>query len=297
MLNLNDVHLFVQAVDRNGFSAAARALGIPKSTMSKRIAALEEELGVTLVHRNSRRFALTDVGREFHRHAAAMLVEADAAEQVVRGRLSEPSGLVRITCSIPTARRWMGELLPEIASRYPALRVSLHATDRFVDLAYEGFDLAIRAHFGDLPDSDLVQRRVAVDPIWLVASPDYLARRGAPANPSELVQHDALMVDPSRAQWRLEGARGASVEVSPVARMFADDSHVLSRAVIGGLGITALPSEQCRADLESGALRRVLPTWIAGRVTTTILTPGRRAMLPAVRAVSDLLATRMAQRG
>ncbi|AKF05055.1 LysR substrate-binding domain-containing protein [Sandaracinus amylolyticus] len=296
MLNLNDVHLFVQAVDRNGFTAAARALGIPKSTMSKRIAALEEALGVTLVHRNSRRFALTDVGREFHRHASAMIVEAEAAERVVKGRLAEPSGLVRITCSIPTARRWMGELLPEIANRYPALRVSLHATDRFVDLAYEGFDLAIRSHFGDLPDSDLVQRRVAVDPFWIVASPDYLARRGTPAHPSELAAHDALLVDPARPQWRLEGPRGATLEVRPVARMFADDSLVLSRAAAGGLGITVLPSQLCRAEIESGTLMRVLPAWTAGKVTTTILTPSRRAMLPAVRAVSDFLATRMAER-
>lgn len=294
MLNLNDVHLFVQAADHRGLAAAARALGIPKSTMSKRIAALEEDLGVTLVHRSSRRFALTDVGHELHRRASLVLADAEAAEHAVRGRLATPSGLVRITCSVPTARRWLGELLPEVALRHPAVQVSLHATDRFVDVAYEGFDLAIRDHFGALPDSDLVRRRVATDDVWLIASPDYLARRGAPAEPAELEAHDALLVDPARPTWTLASPQGETTSGLPTARMYADDALVLSRAALAGLGIAALPSQLCRAEVEAGALRRVLEAWTAGQVTTTILAPSRRAMLPAVRAVSDLIAARFA---
>ncbi len=180
MRNLNHFIVFAHVVDHKGFAPAARALNVPKSTLSKRVAELEKTLGVRLINRTSRRFTVTEIGEDFYRHASAMLIEAEAAEAIVKGRLAEPSGTVRITASVPTAQMMLAGLLPPLALTYPKMRVMLHATDRFVDVVQEGFDIAVRDHFAPLPDSGMVQRRVATDAIWLVAAPAYLESRRPP---------------------------------------------------------------------------------------------------------------------
>jgi DNA-binding transcriptional LysR family regulator len=176
---------FVQAVDAGGFAAAGRRLGRPKSTVSKRVAELEAALSVRLVHRSARRFVLTDVGQDFYLHARAAMIEADAAESAVHKRLAEPSGIVNVTASVPTAQFRLADQLPRLALEHPRVQVRLHVTDRFVDLVQEGFDIAVRSHFAPLPDSDLVQRQIRTEPIVLVASPDYLAQRGTPRSPED----------------------------------------------------------------------------------------------------------------
>lgn len=293
MLNLNDLYIFVQVVDDRGFAPAARRLDMPKSTLSKRVAALESQLGVRLIHRSSRRFVLTEIGQDFYRHAAAMLIEAEAAEHVVKGRLAEPSGTVRITASVPTVQIALASLIVEAAVRYPKIRVVLHATDRFVDVVQEGFDLAVRDHMRPLPDSELVQRRVAYDPVYLVTAPIYLDRHGAPQTPAELERHHGLSTTAETARWTLQRDDGEKADVMVPARFAADESTVLLQAAIAGLGIVGLPRKFCRTALESGTLVRVLPEWTGGGVTTTLLMPHRRGQLPSVRAIADLLAERI----
>lgn len=295
MLNLNDLYYFVLVVDHGGFAAASRLSGVPKSTLAKRVAALEADMGVRLIHRTSRRFTVTELGQDFYRHAAAMLIEAEAAENVVKGRLAEPSGVVRITASIPTAQHALAEPLLELAGRYPRLRIALHATDRFVDLVQEGFDIAVRDHFAPLPDSGLVQRRVGSDPVHLVAAPGYVERRGAPRHPRELAHHEGLLTYASTGTWLLESETGEKAEGRPVSRLAADESSVLLRAARAGFGIACLPLKLCRADLDSGTLVKILPGWTAGQVTTSLLMPHRRGQLPSVRAVADLLTERIPQ--
>lgn len=296
MLNLNDLYFFVQVVDHGGFAPASRRIGAPKSTLAKRVAALESDLGVRLIQRSSRRFAVTELGQDFYRHAAAMLIEAEAAENVVKGRLAEPSGVVRITASIPTAQHSLAEPLLELARAYPKIRIALHATDRFVDLVQEGFDIAVRDHFAPLPDSGLVQRRVCSDPIHLVAAPDYLARRGTPQTPGDLASHDGLITYSSAGAWLLESEKGEKAEARPLPRMAADESSVLLRAAASGLGIACLPRKLCASGLHAGELVRILPDWNAGIVTTTLLMPHRRGQLPSVRAVAEMLADRIPMR-
>ena len=293
MLNLNDLALFVRVVDSKGFAAAARALGQPKSTLSKRIAELEKSLGARLIHRTSRRFVVTEIGAEFYRHAAAMLIEAEAAEQAVRGRQAEPSGPVRITCSVPTAQLTLANALPDLARAYPRLEILLDATDRFVDLVQEGYDIAIRAHYAPLPDSELVQRRLAVDPIELVAAPEYLARRGTPLVPADLDAHDALDSHQPASGWTLTGPRGETVTVHPRPVFYANESTVLLAAARQGLGIVPLSRGIQARYFGEGQLVRVLPEWTAGAVTTTLLTPHRRGQLPSVRAAIDFLVERL----
>jgi len=288
--NFNDLHIFVQAVDSGGFAAAARHLGVPKSTVSKRVAELETDLGIRLIHRTSRSFVLTEVGKDFYDHARAAVIEAEAAESVVQQRQAEPQGTVRITASVPVAQLHLADRLPALARAYPKLDLQLHVTDRFVDLVREGFDIAIRSHFAPLPDSDLMQRRMRVERITLLASPDYLALRGTPGCPEDLAGHDGLMTGPASRTWYLRDNDGREVQVAPMARLVADEASVLLRAAAAGLGIACLPETLSAGSIESGELIQVLPGWSAGSVTSTILTPHRRSQLPSVRAVIDFLA-------
>lgn len=290
MLNLNDLVLFAAAVEHGGFAAASRRLGVPKSTVSKRVAALEEELGVRLIHRTSRSFTLTDTGRDFHEHARAALIETEAAENIVRRRVAEPSGKVRITCGVPTAQDYLAEHLPALARAYPRLHVQLDVSDRWVDLVQEGYDIGVRSHFAPLPDSGLIQRQALVETIVVVAAPAYLAQRGEPQRPQDLAGHDALLTGLSgRTAWTLEDAAGARIEVEPIARMTANEGRVLRAAAVAGLGVTVLPQGMCRDELADGRLRRVLPQWSAGQVTTTLVMPHRRGQLPGVRATVEFL--------
>ncbi|MGO4261579.1 LysR substrate-binding domain-containing protein [Lysobacter sp. TAB13] len=290
MLNLNDLVLFAAAVEHGGFAAASRRLGVPKSTVSKRVAALEEELGVRLIHRTSRSFTLTDTGRDFHEHARAALIETEAAENIVRRRVAEPSGKVRITCGVPTAQDYLAEHLPALARAYPRLHVQLDVSDRWVDLVQEGYDIGVRSHFAPLPDSGLIQRQALVETIIVVAAPAYLAQRGEPQRPQDLAGYDALLTGLSgRTTWTLEDAAGARIEVEPIARMTANEGRVLRAAAVAGLGVTVLPQGMCRDELADGRLRRVLPQWSAGQVTTTLVMPHRRGQLPGVRATVEFL--------
>lgn len=296
MLNLNDLLVFVRVVDNGGFAAAGRVLGIPKSTLSKRLAELERTAGVRLIQRTSRSFAVTDVGRELYRHAAAMLAEAEAAEGVVKGRLAEPSGTVRITASLPIVQFDLAPLLPRLAAEYPMIRIMLAASDRFVDIVQEGFDIALRSHFGPLADSGLVQRRIGFDPNWLVASPAYLRERGPLARPEDVQGADGLMVSPADTAWTLRDGAGTAAEVVPSPRFLANETIALLEAAKAGLGVACLPAGLCASPIASGALVRVLPGWTAGGVTTTLLMPHRRGQLPAVRVVADRIVAALSDR-
>lgn len=291
MLNLNDLKFFVAAIEHGGFAAAARRLGVPKSTVSKRVAELEAALGARLILRTSRSFTLTEAGRDFHEHARAALIEAEAAEDAVRSRASEPSGTVRITASVPTAQFDLAPHLPRLARLYPRLHLQLDVTDRFVDVVQEGYDIAVRSHFAPLPDSGLVQRRARVNPIVLVASPDYLAQRGTPDTPEALAQHDGLLTAPGATSWQLDDGQGRVLRVVPRPRMTANESIALLHAATAGLGITCLPAHMCRDALTAGTLQRVLPAWTAGHVTTTLVMPHRRGLLPGVRVTVEFLVT------
>ena len=296
MLNLNDLLAFVQVVDHGGFAAAGRALGIPKSTLSKRLSELEKAIGVRLIQRTSRSFAVTEIGRDFHRHAAAMLIEAEAAEHVIKGRLAEPSGTVRITASMPVAQFRLAPLLPRLAASYPKLRIVLDVSDRFVDIVQEGFDIAIRNHFAPLPDADLVQRRIAYDPAWLVAAPHYVGDRGMPSRPEQANGLDGLMASSSERAWTLQDDRGAVAEVTPAPRYVANETVALLEAAKAGLGIACLAGSFCAGPIQAGALVRLLPDWTARGVTTTLLMPHRRGQLPSVRTVADHLIAELTQK-
>lgn len=293
-MNLNDLTLFAQAVESGGFAPAARRFSVPKSTLSKRVAALEASLGVRLIERNSRSFRLTDTGHDFYQHARAALVEVESAQQVVQSRLAEPSGTVRLTAAVPVVQFQLAPHLPALARTWPRLQLQLHASDRFVDLVQEGFDIALRSHFAPLPDSGLVQRTLMVEPVVLVAAPTYLREHGVPRQPADLAAHHGLLTAVDAARWTLSKDKGDTVQtVEPQPRLVADESVALLHAATAGLGIVCLPHTICQHHLARGELVRVLPRWTAGRVTTTALVPHRRSLLPSVRAVLDFLSVQL----
>ncbi|WP_437953131.1 LysR substrate-binding domain-containing protein [Sorangium sp. So ce296] len=297
----DDLALFVRIAEHGGLSAAGRALGVPKSSLSRRLQLLEERLGVRLVQRTSRKFIITDVGEEVLEHARAMRVAADAVESVARRRVAEPSGMIRLTCSIGMSKHLVAPLLPRFMVRHPKVDVFLHATNRLVDLVEERFDLALRGYGGPLPDTGLVQRLLSPTPWVLMAAPRYLDARGAPATPDELRAHPGLLLGgpSSRAVWRLR-SREATEEIPFVPRLRTDDSVTLLGAAVAGLGIAALPEYSCRDERARGELRRVLPEWQVGDHRVTMLMPSRRGELPAVRALADFFAVevpRLVRRG
>jgi DNA-binding transcriptional LysR family regulator len=300
VIDLNDFFYFVQVVDRGGFTAAGRTLRMPKSTLSLRMQQLEGELGVRLLNRTSRKFGMTDAGEDFYRHAVAMLREAETAETVIRHRLTEPSGTVRCTAGTATMQFALSDIIADFLVAHPKVDVVAHAADRAVDIVGENFDLAVRAHSGPLPDSNLVQRTLAPAPWFLFAGADYLAKHGAPETPQDLQSLPSLFmmrtgVDPV---WHLRhsGQKRDEIVVPLSPRLLSDDMVGLQQAAIKGLGVIALPGYICRAAVHSGALQRVLPDWLAGDSTLTALIPYRQGLLPSVRVFLDHLAAEFPKR-
>jgi DNA-binding transcriptional LysR family regulator len=295
MLDLNDFFYFVQVVDRSGFTAAGRSLRVPKSTLSHRVQQLESHLGARLLNRTSRRFGMTDAGQEFYRHAVAMLREAEEAENAIRHRLNEPAGSVRCTAAVATAQFAMREMVADFLIRYPKVDLTVHATDQKVDIVGENYDVAIRAHSDPLPDSTLVQKRLAPAPWFLFAGAKYLDANDPPETPQDLMKHPALLMMRTgfALAWRLRHSSEAKEEfVGPLKpRLLSDDMIGLKEAAIAGLGIIGLPGYVCRQDVQAGRLCRILPSWVADDTTITALIPYRQGLLPSVRVFLDHLAT------
>jgi DNA-binding transcriptional LysR family regulator len=291
MLDLKDVFYFVQVVDRGGFTSAGNSLRLPKSTLSHRVQELETSLGVRLINRTSRQFGMTDVGAEFYHYAVALLQSSEIAEEAVRQRLSEPSGVIRITTAVEIAQFALRDLLPVFLNRHPKVRIVEIATDRLVDIVGEGFDLAIRGHTTPLQDSTLVQRAIASVPWYLFAGPKYLEQAKAPERPADLARHATIsIVRNGPLQWQLRGP-GDELLVLPIEPRFQSNSMMaLKDAACANLGIAALPGYICRAELQAGTLVPILPEWIVSDARISALIPYRTGLLPAVRSLVDFLA-------
>jgi DNA-binding transcriptional LysR family regulator len=295
MQPLEGLYYFTQVVDHGGFARAARALGVPKSRLSRHVVALEAQLNVRLLNRSTRRFAVTEVGQEVYRHATAMLAEADAAIEAVEFARAEPRGTIRASCPVALAQSALAAMLPAFLAKYPAVRLQMHVSNRRVDVVREGFDLALRVRSQPSGEDGLVMRAFGRANQLLVASPAYLERAGAPASPQELRERETLdyggELDPG--PWQLVGAHGESVRAEHTPRVLCHDFIVLREAALAGLGIAQLPESVVREDLRTGALTRVLPEWSSPEGIVHVVFPSRRGLLPAVRSFIDFLAERL----
>lgn len=296
MQNLNDLYYFVQAVDHGGFAPAGRALGLPKSKLSRHIALLEERLGVRLIQRSTRQFAVTDIGRSYYDHCKAMLVEAEAAQEVIEASRAAPRGVVRVACPVALLHAHVGVMLADFMAHYPQVTVHLEATNRRVDVVSEGMDMAIRVRPPPLQDSELVLRVLANRAQCLVASPALLRQRGVPTVPADLDGWPSLGLGlPQQTHsWALFGPDGAQVTLPHVPRFVTTDMIALRNAALAGVGVVQLPLLMVDRQLAVGTLLKVLPAWAPRREIIHAVFPTRRGLLPSVRALVDYLAERFA---
>jgi DNA-binding transcriptional LysR family regulator len=295
MQPLEGFYYFTEVVDHGGFARAARALGIPKSRLSRHVTALEAELNVRLLNRSTRRFVITEVGQEVYRHARAMRAEADAAREAVEFARAAPRGNLKVSAPVALAQWSLSRVLPEFLTTYPEVRLQLDVSNRRVDVLNEGFDVALRVRTRPSGEDGLVMRAFRQVDEFLVATPGYLA--GAPplSVPAQLAELATLdhAGDFEHRAWELVGPQGESLRIPFTPRMVCRDFVLLHAAVRAGLGIALLPESVVREDLQSGALTRVLPEWNTPQGILHVVFPSRRGMLPALRAFIDFLAERL----
>jgi DNA-binding transcriptional LysR family regulator len=291
MQDLNDLYYFVQVVDHGGFAPAGRALALPKSKLSRRIAALEGRLGVRLIQRSTRQFSVTEVGRTFYAHCKAMLVEAGAAEAAVEQVRSTPSGNVRLTCPVALLHAQLGTMLAGFMVECPNVELQLEATNRRVDVIGEGIDIAVRVRPMPIEDSGLMLKVLAEAGHVLVASPAFLARYNSIAVPADLAGLPSLDLGPPREQhvWQLSGPDGAQAAVPHHPRLVTDDMLALREAAIAGVGILQLPLLMICDQIRAGDLVHVLPGWAPKLDVVHAVYPSKRGLLPSVRALLDYL--------
>lgn len=290
MNNLNDFYLFVQVVDHRGFAAAARALGLQRSLLSRRIIFLENQLGVRLLQRSSRSFGVTEIGHEFYTRCVAMLVEARSAEQVVAERHAVPRGVVRLSCPVELLNFQFGPLLVRFMAANPAVVLHVESTNRHVDVIAEGIDVAIRARFPPLEETELIMRRLDESTQCLVAHPDLMP---APlGSPSALSGMPGLGFPRSgvRHHWELQDKAGQTVVIPYMPRLLTDNMSALREAALAGLGVVQLPTVYVYEDCQAGRLVQVTPGWRPRAAVVHAVFPSRRGLLPSVRALLDFLA-------
>ncbi len=293
--DLNALQVFSAVVDAQGFRGAARALGIPKSTVSRKLADLEAQLGLRLLQRTTRKIALTDAGETLYRQCApALATLVDAQKSLVEETLTAPHGLLRLTAPTTLAELFLGPVLEDFYRRYPEVRVTIDLNDRYVDLVGEGFDLAIRA--GDLPDSTLVARSLGSTAAQLsgrfrfVASPTYLKAHGTPKHPRELAAHASLFYGSTErgAKWGFL-ARGRRLLLPIRPRVTCASFFLLRDAALAHQGITRLPSFFVGEALKQGALVEVLTDFAPPGVALHAVYPSARNVPPRVRGFLEVI--------
>lgn len=297
MQDLNDLYYFVQVVEHGGFAPAARALGVQKSKLSRRIGLLEDRLGVRLIQRSSRSFSVTEIGQEYYRQCLAMLVEAEAAQAVIDTVRAEPQGVVRMSCPPGLLYYSFGALIARFMAEHPRVQVHLKAVNRGVDVIGEGYDLAVRTGSSEAEPSGLMIRKLGVTPQCLVGSPTFLEGRPRPSAPTDLSGLPSLDFGlPQDAHdWRLEAPDGLTALVRHQPRLVTDDLATLRAAAVQGVGIAQLPSMMVQDDIDAGRLVDVLPDWRPRSDAVYAVFPSRRGLLPSIRALLDFLADECAE--
>jgi len=279
MALLNDMALFVEVVKAMSFRRAADTIGMPNSTLSRRISALEKAIGLRLLHRTTRKLELTEAGQLYFERCQRIVEEAKLAHEQLGALLAQPSGVLRASLPVDFATTTLAPLIADFARRYPGIRFEFDLTPRRVDLVSEPFDVAIR--IGESKDSTLIARLLASLPTHLYASPGYLARAGEPGQPSDLAHHACLGFRPANAGvWRLSRVdREASVEVAVEGRFQVNSVGMLRRLAALDMGIVVLVDAMAADDVAAGRLRQVLPDWQGPSAPVYAMTETR--LLPA----------------
>ena len=272
---LNDMALFVEVAHTRSFRGAAAATGVPNSTLSRRISALEKAIGLRLLHRTTRKVELTEAGQIYYERCKRIVDEARIAHEQLGEMLAQPSGVLRASLPVDFAMIYMAPLIAEFAARYPGITFDFDLTPRRVDLVAEPFDVAIR--MGELTDSHLIARLLARLSVQVYASPGYLERAGEPTHPTDLVRHQCIGF-PKAGKWALHRGEEA-VEVEVGGRFYANSVGMFRRLATLDLGVILLAEAVAAEDVAAGRLRRILPGWQTRPTPVYALTETR--LLPA----------------
>ena len=291
MQDMNDMLYFAEVVERGGFAAAGRHLGIPKSKLSRRVAELEARLGVRLLQRTTRKLSLTEVGEVYHRHCLAMRDAAEAAAEAVEQVQTEPRGTIRVACPVTLAHYTLGPIIGIFLARYPLVHIDMRVSNRVVDLVEEGIDVALRVRTTLDDSGSLVIKNLGQTKTLLVASPAQLERQGMPATLQDLSRMDTMAMSSvdGKASLVLQDREGVEHTWVHQPRYVADDFLTLKLATVQGVGICFLPDYMCRKELADGRLVQVLPDWAPQQGVYHAVYPSRRGMAPAVRRFLDFL--------
>ncbi|MCO6057532.1 LysR substrate-binding domain-containing protein [Pseudomonas sp. MOB-449] len=291
MYDLNELHYFTQVVDHQGIGAASRALGVPKSKLSRHLAALEERLGVRLINRSTRQFAVTELGMTYYQHCLTMLEGAQAAQAVIDNNQAAPRGLVRLACPTALLNFLVAGMLARFMERYPEVELHLESTNRLVDPLREGFDIVLRVGFPPFEDSGLTMKRLSSSPQELVASPALIERIGHARSLADLARFPSLDMGPSARQylWNMEDRGGIQATVRHTPRLVTDDMITLRRVALAGGGIVQLPKLVVFKDIRNGVLQPVLDEWKPRGGIVHALFPSRRGLPHSVRTLLDFL--------
>ncbi|MDF3069579.1 MAG: transcriptional regulator, LysR family [Polyangiaceae bacterium] len=290
-VDLNQMRVFVEVVRQGGFTAAASALAMPKSTVSKRITELEDRLGTRLLQRTTRRVKLTPAGTDYFERSRQIIDDALAADRSLAERGTELRGTVRLTAPWLIADI-VAPVTQRFAAAHPKVALELRLDDERLDLVGRGFDLAIRA--GALSDSSLIARRLCEVRHHICASREYLDGRPAITKPADLAAHECVGFKSAKAIWKLE-RKGKRASVSTTARYTVSSVRLVRGAAIAGLGVANLPDFVVDADVAAGRLVQVLPDWVVDRGALQLVYPAARNLSPVVRALADMLAATFAQ--
>ena len=298
-MDLNLVTAFVRVVEQQSFTSAAKALGLPKSSVSRRVTELEEELGVQLLHRTTRKLALTEAGRSYFEQAEKALTELQAAAESATGMDTEARGIVRVTAPVDIGVMGLADVISEFVREYPDIHVDLSLSSKVVDLVEDGFDIGIRA--GKSRDASLVARRLGVAALGLYASPEYLKTRGRPQRLSDLTGHDCVLFrgKHGKALWRLDGPDGEPSSIEVRGRVNVDEMLFVRQAVGAGLGVGLLPTIVIATCARVGALdpvERILPEYTMGGADVAVVTPSGPKRPRRVTILRDFLVERLAPR-
>ena len=290
MTNLDDLKVFERVAALESFSAASRALGIPKSTVSRCVARLETQLGVRLIQRTTHSVRLTEAGVALKRRCTEILTRVSEAIDYVGSLSTSPRGALRINSTIGFGYFVLSETLPKFRERFPGVDISLDLTSRPVDLVDEGFDIGIR--FGALPDSSLIATGLGAMQKYLCASASYLERRGTPQSIEELIEHDTIET-PCRngvsRSWKFYKNARESEEFKVPPGMQINDPGMIYRMVVNGAGIACVPGYLAASDIKTGRLVHLLPEWTLPAVEVNVVYPSRRGLSPAVRAFVEYM--------
>ncbi|HAB43191.1 MAG TPA: LysR family transcriptional regulator [Acinetobacter sp.] len=291
LTDLDDFYCFAQVVEHGGFSAAERATDIPKSKLSRRVYNLEERLGVRLIQRSSRHFAVTDIGMNIYRHAQVMLSAAQAAYDLVDHLSTEPRGTIKVSLPVSIAQNEMAKILPDFLKKYPEIKVQMMITNRRVDIINEGFDLALRVRTSLDDDPNLVIRQFEKIEQHLFASQGYLNEFGDLKTPEQLSEHKILsMAEEHTEQFLIlqnEQQQQKKIRINPT--VMGSDLNMLAQLAASSCGITLLPDNVVQQYVERGELVRVLSDWKTAHGIFHLVYPSRRGLLPAVRVFIDYL--------